>query len=49
MSGVPVHPAQYSPEVIDVLRHLIAPGEHVHDPFAGTGLRLGALCDERVQ
>ena len=42
----PVHPCQYSPEVIDALRGLIQPGEHIHDPFAGTGLRLAALCDE---
>ena len=41
-----LHPAQFSPEVIEVLRDLIRPGEHIHDPFAGTGLRLGALCDE---
>lgn len=45
-SVVPVHPAQFSPEVIVVLANLVAPGEHVHDPFAGTGLRLGALCDK---
>jgi hypothetical protein len=32
--------------VVVVLRDLIQPGEHVHDPFAGRGLRLGALCDE---
>lgn len=41
------HPAQYSPEVIDVLASLIRRGDHVHDPFAGTGLRLGRLCDHR--
>lgn len=46
MTTVPVHPAQYSPEVIDALRSMISPGEHIHDPFAGTGLRLGALCDD---
>lgn len=40
------HPAQYSPEVIEVLRGLIKPGERIHDPFAGTGLRLAALCNE---
>lgn len=40
------HPCQYSPGVLDVLRGLIKPDEHIHDPFAGTGLRLGALCDE---
>lgn len=43
------HPAQYSPEVIDVLDDLIAamnprPGL-IYDPFAGTGLRLAQLCD----
>lgn len=42
----PVHPCQFSPEVIEAMRDLIQPGEHVHDPFAGTGLRLAALCDE---
>ena len=40
------HPCQYSPEVIEILRGLIHRGEWVHDPFAGTGLRLGALCTE---
>ena len=43
---VPVHPCEFSPEVIDALRDLIRAGEHVHDPFAGMGRRLGALCDE---
>lgn len=41
-----VHPAQYSPEVIDKLRELIDPGVYVHDPFAGPGVRLGALASE---
>lgn len=40
------HPCQYSPEVIEALRPLIKPGEWIHDPFAGTGLRLAALCDQ---
>ena len=40
------HPCQFSPEVLDVLAGLISPGEHVYDPFAGPGVRLGALCDE---
>jgi len=31
--------------VLDVIAPLILPGDHVHDPFAGTGHRLGALCD----
>jgi hypothetical protein len=44
--AVPVHPCQFSPEVVDAIRPLISPWEHVHDPFAGTGLRLGSLCDE---
>lgn len=44
--AVPVHPCQFSPEVVDTLRTLITSGERVHDPFAGTGLRLAALCDE---
>lgn len=43
---VPAHPAQYSPEIIELLRGLIEPGERIVDPFAGLGLRLGALCDE---
>jgi hypothetical protein len=40
------NPCRYSPEVIAVLRGLLRPGEHVHDPFAGDGRRLSALCDE---
>lgn len=40
------HPCQYSPEVLDVLVPLIAPGERIHDPFAGTGIRLALLCDD---
>ena len=39
------HPCQFSPEVLDVVRDFIDPGEHVHDPYAGPGLRLGRLCD----
>lgn len=41
------HPSQYSPEVLvamtPVLRQLQM---DVHDPFAGTGVRLGELCDK---
>lgn len=40
------HPARYSPQIIDAFRTLLAGAPHVHDPFAGTGERLGALCDE---
>lgn len=40
------HPAQFSPEVLDALApHLRRYGLAVHDPFAGAGVRLGALCD----
>jgi hypothetical protein len=39
------HPCQFSPEVLEELADLIAAGDRVHDPFAGPGLRLGALCD----
>lgn len=42
---VPTHPAQYSPEIIKIIGQLIRHGERIHDPFAGLGLRLGALCD----
>jgi hypothetical protein len=44
--AVPTHPAQFSPEIVALLATLIYPGERVHDPFAGLGLRLGALCDQ---
>jgi hypothetical protein len=40
------HPCQFSPEVLEVLAGFIRPGEHVHDPFAGPGLRLGRVCDQ---
>lgn len=40
------HPSQWSPEILyaitPTIRDLQLP---VHDPFAGTGERLGALCD----
>ncbi len=40
------HPAQICrPEVLEVLEKLILADEHVHDPFAGPGLRLAKLCD----
>jgi hypothetical protein len=40
------HPCQFSPEVLEVIEPLLRPGEHVHDPFAGPGNRLAALCDK---
>jgi hypothetical protein len=39
------NPCQFSPEVLDVLEPLILPAEFIHDPFAGHGTRLAALCD----
>ena len=42
---MPDHPTEYSPEVIAIFATLLHAGDHVHDPFAGRGLRLGALCD----
>lgn len=38
------HPAPFSAEIIDVLRTLIPRDQPVHDPFAGDGRRLAALC-----
>jgi hypothetical protein len=43
---VPLHPAEFSPEVIEALRDRISPSDRIHDPFAGRGVRLGKLCDE---
>jgi len=43
------HPCQWSPEVLEVLKGKLMRFRkplHVHDPFAGTGVRLGKLCDE---
>lgn len=41
------HPAQWSPEIIEVLREKFTQHNvrRVHDPFGGTGVRLGRLCD----
>jgi hypothetical protein len=39
------HPCQFSPEVLEIIEAAIQPPEHIHDPFAGPGLRLAALCD----
>lgn len=40
------HPCQYSPEVLEIVADMIQPGMRVHDPFAGPGNRLAALCDK---
>lgn len=46
-SPPPKHPSEYSPEIVDALTPILAKlaPARVHDPFAGRGLRLGALCD----
>jgi hypothetical protein len=41
------HPARYSVELLPVIGRALADWAlPVHDPFAGTGERLGQLCDE---
>lgn len=39
-------PAPFSRQIIDCLRVELRDAPWVHDPFTGTGERLGALCDE---
>ncbi len=46
MGSVGVHPSRFSPEVLAVMAPILTKwGWPVHDPFAGTGERMGALCD----
>lgn len=41
-----VHPARWSPAILDAIEPWLTKlGLAVHDPYAGTGERLGALCD----
>jgi hypothetical protein len=41
------HPAQWSSAILDAIAPVLAGlGLPVHDPCAGTGVRLGRLCDE---
>lgn len=41
------HPCRFTPAILDALAEWITRiGLPVHDPFAGTGERLGALCDQ---
>lgn len=42
-----IHHAKYSREVLVLMRFLLPPNSRVHDPFAGTGSRLGDIADER--
>lgn len=46
--GVPdVHPAKWTPEILAVIAPTLRAWQlSVHDPFAGTGERLGKLCDQ---
>jgi hypothetical protein len=45
--AAPKHPARFSEQLLPVLAGpLAAWGLPVHDPFAGTGERLGGLCDQ---
>lgn len=41
-----LHPARFSKEIITRLRSILEPGVHLHDPFGGSGVRLGKLADE---
>jgi len=41
----PLHPSEFSPEVLDVLSNLLGPADKVFDPFAGRGIRLAGLCE----
>jgi hypothetical protein len=45
-ADVTTHPARFSGPILDVLRTELSGAPWVHDPFAGTGERLGHLCDE---
>lgn len=41
------HPAQFSSQVLEAIRpHLALLRLPVHDPFAGPGVRLAAVCDD---
>jgi hypothetical protein len=41
----PKHPTEFSVEIIEALSTMLPATVPIHDPFAGRGLRLGALCD----
>lgn len=41
-----VHPARFSKIIVEMMQIMVLPGIHLHDPFAGTGERLGALADK---
>jgi hypothetical protein len=50
MTTVDKHPAVFTDSIVTALERLIpahVPADHiVHDPFAGEGVKLGALCDK---
>lgn len=40
------HPCQYTPIILEKIESIIGDDRTpIHDPFAGTGIRLGKLCD----
>lgn len=41
------HPARYSAAIIAALTDILPAGIHIHDPYAGTGERLGDIADRR--
>lgn len=42
----PLHPSRWSPAILEVIAPILQRWQYpVHDPFAGTGERLGQLCD----
>jgi hypothetical protein len=44
---VVTHPARWTPAILDAIEPVIVDlGLPIHDPYAGTGERLGALCDK---
>jgi hypothetical protein len=46
VTAATTHPSRWTPAVLDAIEPVIADlGLPVHDPFAGTGERLGQLCD----
>jgi len=44
---VPIHPARWTPAILETIRPILERyALPIHDPYAGTGERLGALADE---
>lgn len=45
--GLQTHPARFSKKVIAAIDKYLPAGSAIHDPWAGTGQRLGELADKR--